>query len=65
MSNQVSRIDQISDKDKLWELFLHTLAGWHGNVGANRNKPEVIARKALHDACIALKIWKEMDDCEL
>jgi hypothetical protein len=54
----MNRIDNISDKDKLWELYLHTLAGYHGNVGANAYKQSELEEAALNAAEKALKVWK-------
>lgn len=56
--NKLSRVDNISDKDKLWELHLHTLAGFHGNTGANDKSPSSIAKASLVAAKEALDVWK-------
>jgi hypothetical protein len=57
--SKFSRVDAISDRDKLWELYLHTLAGYHGNMGANSKGTEALSQDALKAAEMALKVWKE------
>lgn len=57
-----SRIDQISDKDKLWELYLHTLTGFHENIGANERSYASIIEEALIAAKAALSEWKRNGD---
>ena len=55
----MNRIDNISEKDKLWELYLHTLAGYHGNFSTNDRTPIKMAEEALAAAQSALKVWKK------
>ena len=55
----VSRIDNMTKQDKLWELYLHTLAGYHGNISENAKNPSDISKNALSAAKSALKIWEE------
>lgn len=56
MTSKYERIKHLSDEDKLWELYLHTLAGWHSNVGANDKGDDTIAKDALYAAKQALKV---------
>jgi hypothetical protein len=53
------RIDNMSDRDKLWELYLHTLSGWHGNFGASRHSVVDISDSALKSAKVALERWNK------
>lgn len=54
-----NRIIYLSKKDKLWELYLHTLSGYHANMGANSNSNTNISETALQAARNALKVWEE------
>lgn len=62
MSEQPTRIGVLPEKDKLWELYLHTLAGWHGNADCNGRTPDDIAKCAIKTAKIALKEWNNNVD---
>jgi len=54
----INRIDMLSEKDKLWELYLHTLSGYHGNFGANRmDGKDELESNAFNAAKRALKCW--------
>ena len=56
---KISRVEALSEKDKLWELYLHTLAGWHGNTVANKHNSEKISELALSAAREALTVWNK------
>jgi hypothetical protein len=58
MSLLIQRIDHLSERDKLWELYLHTLAGIHGNIGANDRGDTAIAKRAMTAAMTALRVWE-------
>jgi len=57
-----NRINLISEEDKLWELYLHTLAGYHANVGTNRYPDGKLERGALIALKDALKVWNTRND---
>jgi hypothetical protein len=62
MSIPIHRIDHLSERDKLWELYLHILAGFHGNTVDNGYSRETVNKKALDVAKSALEEWeKEMN----
>ncbi len=58
ISNSISRVNTMHPDDKLWELYIHALAGYYGNIGANDKTCRRIAEDSLTAAQMALKVWE-------